>query len=262
MNRLHTPSVASVVALVAALAFAALSRPAASAGKIRALIVTGQNNHNWQATTPHLRKFLEATGRFAVDVTEDPGTFLADRDRMIAYDVYVLNYNGKRWGDAADANFLDAVRGGKGVSVIHAANNAFSGWADYDRIIGIGWRAGAGHGAYHPFGVKFVVKDHPITRGLADLENHPDELYHNLAITPGEPMTILATAFSDKAKGGTGKDEPMALVKTYGKGRVFHTPLGHDLRAMQDPGFMLLTARGTEWAAAAKVTVDKAPVVP
>jgi type 1 glutamine amidotransferase len=70
-------------------------------------------------------------------------------------------------------------------------------------------------------------------------------------------MTILATAFSDKAKGGTGKDEPMALVKSYGKGRVFHTPMGHDLRAMKDPSFMLLTARGTEWAATGKVTVKE-----
>jgi len=251
----------SLLLVLAAAALAPLSLPhAESAPKPRrVLLITGENNHNWRETSPHLDQFLEATGRFTVDVTDAPATFLADRDRMWQYDVYLLNYNGKRWGPDADANFLEAVRSGKGVSVIHAANNAFSGWAEYDKIIGIGWRAGAGHGAYHEFPVKFVVKDHPITKGLPDMTQHPDELYHRLAVTPGEEMTILATAFADPAKGGTGKDEPMALVKTYGRGRVFHTPMGHDLRAMQDPAFMLLVARGTEWAATGKVTIKRLP---
>ncbi len=237
-------------------------RPATGAPrKLWALLVTGQNNHNWRLTSPHIEKFLEATGRFEVNTTEDPGTYLADKKNLAGYDVIVLNYNGPRWGAAADANFLEAVRNGKGVSVIHAANNAFSGWADYDRIIGIGWRQGAGHGAYHEFDVNYVVTDHPITRGLPDMKAHPDELYHRLTVTPDEPMTILATAFSDKSTGGTGAAEPMALVKTFGQGRVFHTPLGHDLRAMQDPQFMLLAARGTEWAATGKVTVTSIPSV-
>lgn len=231
-------------------------RPANSAPrKLWALLVSGQNNHNWKLTTPHIEKFLESTGRFEVHTTEDPATYMADARNLKHYDVIVLNYNGARWGKPAEDNFLAAVNAGTGVSVIHAANNAFSGWADYDKIIGIGWRQGAGHGAYHKFDVKYLVKDHPITQGLSDIKAHPDELYHRLAVTPNEPMTILATAFSDTATGGTGKDEPMALVKSYGKGRVFHTPLGHDLPAMEDPHFMTLTARGTEWAATGKVTI-------
>jgi type 1 glutamine amidotransferase len=232
------------------------SRPSSSAPKkIRVLMLTGQNNHNWKETSPHLEQFLEATGRFDVETTEDPATTLADRDKLKKVDVFLLNYNGKRWGEPAETNFLDAVRSGTGVSVIHAANNAFPGWTEYEKLVGITWRATAGHGPYHEFPVKYQVKDHAITKGLSDLASHPDELYHGLTPAPNEPMTILATAFSDKTKGGTGKDEPMALVKSYGKARVFHTPMGHDLRAMRDPDFMLLTARGTEWAAKGKVTI-------
>jgi type 1 glutamine amidotransferase len=223
--------------------------------RLWALLVSGQNNHNWRETTPHIEKFLESTGRFEVITTEDPGTYMADAKNLKYFNVIVLNYNGSRWGAAADTNFLAAVREGTGVSVIHAANNAFSGWAEYDKIIGIGWRQTAGHGAYHSFDVKYNVKDHPITRGLTDMKAHPDELYHRLTVTPNEPMTVLATAMSSTASGGTGADEPMALVKSYGKGRVFHTPLGHDLNAMQDPQFMTLTARGTEWAATGEVTI-------
>jgi len=264
MHPVARRTVARFIALTSLLMLACLASGAAGPAraqenKIQALLISGQNNHNWKETTPHIERFLEGSGRFQVDVTDDPAAYLTEAERLKKYDVFVLNYNGQRWGAAAEANFLAAVRAGTGVTVIHAANNAFPGWTEYEKLVGLLWRAGAGHGAYHEFAVKFTVKDHPITQGLPDMERHPDELYHNLTGPAEEPMTVLATAFSDKAKGGTGKDEPMALVKSYGKGRVFHTPLGHDLRAMQDPAFMLLTARGTEWAATGKVTLKKAP---
>lgn len=247
-----------LVATALAALLVPLARPVGGApAKIKVLLITGENNHNWRETTPHLKQFLEAADRFTVEVTETPATGLADRARLNGYDVFLLNYNGKRWGEPAETNFLEAVRAGKGVSVIHAANNAFPGWTEYEKMIGIAWRQNAGHGPYHEFPVKFTLKDHPVTQGLADLARHPDELYHRLTPAPDEPMTILAVAYSEV----TSKEEPMALVKTYGKGRVFHTPMGHDLRAMKDPGFMLLTARGTEWAATGKVTIKTPPEV-
>ena len=39
--------------------------------KLQALIITGQNGHDWKGTTPLLRKALEDTGRFEVRVTEE-----------------------------------------------------------------------------------------------------------------------------------------------------------------------------------------------
>lgn len=253
--------------LLALLAPAALVLPGqrAAAGapeKVRVLIVTGENNHNWKETTPHLEALLEATGRFTVTVTASPSTYLADTAHMDSHDVFLLHYNGPRWGQAAETNFLNSVRAGKGVSVLHAANNAFPGWTEYEKLVGITWRSTAGHGPYREFPVKYIVKNHPVTKGLKDMASHPDELYHRLTPAPNEPFTVLATAFADTDKGGSGQDEPMALVKTYGNGRVFHTALGHDLRSMKDPAFMLLLARGTHWAATGKAGVKKAPRLP
>ena len=37
-------------------------------GKTRVVIIDGQNNHQWQLTTPIMKKALEDTGRFTVDV--------------------------------------------------------------------------------------------------------------------------------------------------------------------------------------------------
>jgi type 1 glutamine amidotransferase len=85
-----------------------------------------------------------------------------------------------------------------------------------------------------------------------------DELYSRMR-GPGENMTVLGTAFSDPANQGTGHDEPMLIALTYGKGRIFHTMLGHDVAAMQCVGFITTLARGAEWAATGKVT-QKVPV--
>jgi type 1 glutamine amidotransferase len=88
-----------------------------------------------------------------------------------------------------------------------------------------------------------------------------DELYAALR-GPGENMTVLATSYSDPANKGTGHDEPMAVVVSYGKGRVFHTTLGHDAAALSCVGFMTLFQRGTEWAATGKVTQKVPPSFP
>jgi type 1 glutamine amidotransferase len=92
-----------------------------------------------------------------------------------------------------------------------------------------------------------VDPDHPVTRGLSDFEAD-DELYTCLAGTP--PIRVLATARSKV----TGKDEPMAFVLNYGRGRVFHSPLGHDVKALTRPGVAPLFRRATAWTAGLSAT--------
>src|SRR5262245_56016145 len=110
---------------------AALPLPAQNEA-LPVLLVSGQNNHDWKWTTPELKQALEETSRFAVTVTENPAKDLADAAALSRAKVIVLNYNGDRWGEAAERVFLAAVQGGTGVVVVHAANNAFKGWTEYE----------------------------------------------------------------------------------------------------------------------------------
>ena len=68
---------------------------------------------------------------------------------------------------------------------------------------------------------------------------------------PIQNVKLLATAYSK----GTKAHEPMIWTVAYGQGRVFHTPMGHDVNAMKCIGFATTLLRGTEWAATGKVTI-------
>jgi type 1 glutamine amidotransferase len=260
-------SLAAIPAVVA-LSLTGLA-PAAQAQEpepIRTLILTGHNNHNWKFTSRLYKETLEATGRFAVEIIDDPAKALADSASISEVQLFFLDYNDyhqpRRWGDAAEKNFLEAVTQGAGVVSVHSANNAFKGWVEYETMLGLLWREGTGHGPFHRFDITFTDRDHPITRGLPDITDHPDELYHALVNPQRVRYHRLASAHAALDRGGTGKDEPMALTLTYGKGRVFSTPLGHVWEgggaqkfSVCNPAFKILVARGSEWAATGMVTL-------
>ncbi len=227
--------------------------------KLRVLILTGENNHNWRATTPVLRQILEDTGRFTVHVTYRPERCTAEK--FARYDVLLSNFNSRqRWGEPAESALLDYVRGGGGCVIIHAANNAFPDWPEYDQLIGGGWRKGAGHGVRWSFPVEIVDREHPVTKGMPDFQNAVDELYHRLTMQPH--IRLLAHAFSDEEKRGTGNYEPQIWIVRYGEGRMFHNSLGHDVKTMSGVGFIVATQRGTEWAATGRVTIPIPPDYP
>ena len=256
--------------------------PLPGATKYKVMIVDGQNNHAWRETTPLIRRALASCGRFTVDVATSPekGADLSGfLPKFSDYDVVVSNYNGESWGAAAKAAFEEYVSEGGGFVSVHAADNAFPKWDAYNRMIGIGgwgsrdarwgpkvrfrggrivWDASPGraghHGQKHAFQVIVREPAHPITAGLPEKWMHAeDELYDSLR-GPVENLTVLATAYSDPATGGSGEHEPVLMTIEYGNGRVFHTTLGHDEIAMGCAGFLTTLQRGTEWAASGKVT--------
>ena len=248
---------------------AAPAKPPSTVGEgklISAVVLTGHNNHNWAFTSRLHAETLRATGRFSVEVCDDPAEMLADAAKAGQYQLFVLDYNDahqpKRWGDKAEANFVKAVRGGAGVVSIHAANNAFDGWAEYEQMLGLLWRKGAGHGKYHTFDVNISSEPHPITQGLTTFAAQNDELYHGLSNPRRTGVVTLATALSDKANGGIGTTEPMLMTTSFGQGRIVSTTLGHvwegdqaTKQSVLSPAFRSMLARSAEWAATGAVTL-------
>ncbi len=257
-------------ALVPALLLAGVATAAEQPLKV--LFLSGFNNHDWRSTAPVIREILERAGRFEVRLTEEPAGLNAQI--LAQYDVVVSDYNGPRWTGAAEEALESFVRSGKGLVIIHAASYAFGTmevlgermtrtgrfeppWPQYAEMVGASWSAEAprtGHGRRHVFRVKFTDREHPIARGMEESFLISDELYHNFRMKPH--ARILATAYDDPKMNGTGKEEPILWTVEHGKGRVFHTALGHDTSAMQAPGFAATLARGTEWAATGKVTLS------
>ncbi|MFM7136879.1 MAG: ThuA domain-containing protein [Planctomycetota bacterium] len=275
----------AVRSLLAAVLFHAAWSSSGSAAEPphRGLIVDGQNNHGcWPTTTPMMRKYLEDTGLFRVDVVthapegEDPAFQPAFAD----YDVVVSNFGhgAAEWPAATKAAFEAYVREGGGFVAVHAADNSFPKWPAYNEMIGLGgWGGrnesngpyvyfdeagklvrdttpgpGGSHGPQHEFPIVVRDGDHPVTRGMpASWMHAKDELYDSLR-GPAENMAVLATAWSPTTK----RHEPMIMTIDYGKGRVFHTPMGHETYSMECAGFITTFQRGCEWAATGKVTQE------
>jgi len=257
-----------------------------AASPLRVMILDGESAgpyHAWQLTTPVLRRQLEETGLFQVDVVTVPAPgadFSAFDPQFTRYRAVIFNYDApdERWSRNLQASFEDYVRAGGGVVIVHAADNAFPGWRAFNEMTGLGgWRNRGGEaGPYWYFSGDRLVSDsapgvagshgrripfqlslraeHPITHGLPKTWMHQgDELYARLR-GPGRNMTVLATAHSDPANAGSGHDEPQLMVLRYGKGRIFHTTLGHNVAAMSSVDFIVTFQRGAEWAATGKVT--------
>lgn len=265
---------------------------ASAADRITVLIVDGQNNHDWENTTPYLRRMLEETDRFRVFVATTPPRGATPeqwngfRPQFADYDVVLSNYNGETWPEQQRQAFVQFVIEGGGVVNVHAANNPFPDWPEFNEMIGLAWRPaeagdritvkadgelvrtpagegpGAGHGQQHAYPV--VIRDHrhPVVAGLPREWLHPqDELYHGQR-GPAANMSLLATAWSDPRTGGTGAHEPMVWWVPYGEGRVFTTVLGHVGRGqpqeswpMRCRGFQSIMTRACEWVATGDVSL-------
>lgn len=239
--------------------------------RVKVLMLTGEIDapyHDWRASAPFLRHALENTGRFEVKIDEEVRGMTAAS--LSPYDVLLLNYNGPRWGAGTERAIEDFVRSGKGFISFHGVTygqfygmvfdkrwtlpDGARGWTAYADLVGATWEpAKIGHSARHAFPVRWVDRDHPIAAGVEETFLANDELYHRLDLRPG--AHVLAAAFSDPKKGGTGRDEPIVWVGNFGQGRTAHTTLGHDLSAMSQPGFVTTLARAAEWAATGSVTL-------
>jgi type 1 glutamine amidotransferase len=235
----------ALLVLTASLCAAPAAESPAPQAPLRVLLVTGVDypGHLWKQTAPVLREVLQQDKRLEVRVVDDPG-FLAN-DEIFQYQVIFVhfkNYDPVKNEKQAQENLTKFVKQGGGLVFFHFACGAFEQWPEFLQLAGRVWdKKKRGHDPHGEFTVKIVDPEHPVTRGMKDFST-VDELYTCLG---GEhPIHVLAVSKSKV----DGLDYPMAFVFACGQGRVFHSPLGHDVRAIQQPGVIELMQRACLWA--------------
>ncbi len=290
--------------------------------KLKALIIDGENSHGvWPKTTMMMKGYLEETGLFDVDIERTIYTWqgphhnvknVEDVKELLtlypitsnkthiavdapkadpnyspdfkAYDVVISNFGWKAsyWNETTKKNFESYMKNGGGFVVIHAANNSWGEWTEFNKMTAIGgWDnrneksgpyiyydtlgeiqrdttkgKGGDHAAQREFILNTQEPEHPIMKGLPESWMHAKDELYQLLRGPAENVTILATGFSNVGDKATNRHEPLLMTVDYGKGRTFHSTLGHMDYSMECVGFITTFQRGVEWAATGKVTQD------
>jgi type 1 glutamine amidotransferase len=239
--------------------FAGLTVPPALAQKkapqgLKVLLLSGgqRQHHGYREQALYLASALEDTGRYEVTIDEDAAVLLTPA--MSRYDMIIVTADRRddehKFSAAEQQALLDWVKAGHGYVSIHAADNAAKDWLPEWREMlgGIFSHVGLPDGKVQKgtYRIKIADAAHPITRGLSDFDLK-DELYYYMQMQQG--VEALATT---EHRGGTW---PVAWTRTYGKGRVFHTPLGHrdfgpdKQDPLRDPNLTRLVSQGVDWVA-------------
>ncbi|MFI3321005.1 MAG: ThuA domain-containing protein [Rikenellaceae bacterium] len=267
--------------LLLILTFAISISASLAAKPIKAMIITGQNNHYWKVSSKAISNLLTEDG-YEVEIAtspkagEDMSNFCPD---FKGYKLVVVDYFGDSWCDKLKTEFIKYVKSGKGVVIYHAANNAFSDWDEYESVIALGgwgdrgkeskgyyteWKNGklekyeasdrvGHHGARHDYTLKCRNLSHPaVDKTLkAGILQPSDELYDSMK-GKANIKDVLYTAYSDPKKGGTGKEEVLIFTVDFGRAKIFHTMIGHAMATIeQSPALNSETFKKTFLAGAA-----------
>ena len=236
--------------------------------QIKVLIIDGQNNHAvWPKSTIMMKQYLEETGKFTVDIERTKYTWRAMKEEAYLplagvgeredleepkadpdfapefenYDVVISNLGNHAadWPKKTQKAFEKYMNNGGGFVSVHAADNSFRDWEEYNKMIGIGgWggrkpddgpyvyytndgelvrdhakEGGTGkHGSRAEYPVTIRVKDHPITKGMPDTWMSAVDECYALLRGPAENMTILATGKDQTEKEPTDRHEPSLMA--------------------------------------------------
>ncbi len=241
-----------------------------------------RSKYIWGQDEKQLEPFA-IPGMAGTEAVKKPQTDSSFSPDFKKYDLVICNFGwgAAPWTEATQKNFEKFIKKGGGLVVVHAADNCFPKWPAYNEMIGLGgWGDrtekdgpyvyfddagvlqrdmskgnGGSHGPQREYQVQIRKAGHPITAGLPTKWLHTkDELYDRLR-GPAVNMEILASAYAGKEDKGSGRHEPVLMTIKYGKGKIFHTVMGHMDYSVECIGFMTTYLRGAEWAAKGKVTI-------
>jgi uncharacterized protein len=234
--------VAAVCTLVLAVTGSAY---AADTPQLKAFWVTGGCCHDYPKNAPLLQKKMQQYANVGFKTLmcnrEADMAPLKDRDYAKDYDVvvYDLCFADEKNKELI-GNIVRTIHDGKPAVIVHCSLHTFRAidWDDWREAMGL---TSTAHDGCRALSTKKSV-DHPIIKFWpSDWKTPGDELYQNIKFWPN--ATALLTAYSVESK----KDHVVAWVNHYGKGQVFGTTLGHDMRTIGQDEYHHLLANGLLW---------------
>lgn len=196
-----------------------------------------------------LKQIGERSDAFDVTATQDCSAL--SRDGLRPYDAVVFYTTGELpISEAQKTAFLDFIKSGKGFVGIHSATDTFYKWPEYGELIG-------GYFDQHPWHQEVTVnvedQSHPATRHLERTFKITDEIYQFKDFSRSRVHVLLSlnansVDLNKPAVHRTDKDFALSWCRTYGKGRVFYTALGHRPEVWQDERFQQHVLGAVRWA--------------
>lgn len=203
--------------------------------KKNVLVIVGGQWHPFESCGSLLKGFVETTGRYAVEVTQDLNAL--KRDALGRFDAVMVYAQGGKLSKEQEAGLLGFVKGGGAFVGLHSATACWRENAAYIDMVGGEFKS---HGPVIEFPVTVAHGDSWITDRIVDFRV-TDEFYTLDKFDP-KTVNVLATAQWHNVQ------HPMMYTKPYGDGRVFYLALGHDERAFTHPAFQKLVVRGLDWS--------------
>ncbi|ODT71246.1 MAG: hypothetical protein ABS75_08140 [Pelagibacterium sp. SCN 63-23] len=209
-----------------------------------ALIVWG----GWDGHTPEqsariVGAMLEEHG-FAVDI--EPTTEAFADEGLSKYDLIVPAITMSRIEKEELTNLLAAVRNGTGLAGFHGLmTDSFRNEPDYQFMTGGQWVAHPGNIIDYTVNVK--AGSDPIVEGIADFPYRSEQYY--MHFDPSIEVLATTTFTGEYFDEIDGVVMPVVWKRRFGKGRVFHSTLGHVADEFQVPQMRTIFERGALWAA-------------
>jgi type 1 glutamine amidotransferase len=167
------------------------------------------------------------------------------------FDAVIFYTTGELDMDAQQkADLLAFVRDGKGFVGVHSATDTFYNWPEYGEMIG-------GYFDKHPwntFQAPIIVedRDHPTTSHLSKTMVVHDEIYQFKNYSRDKVRVLMRLDenkidLQNKNVVRTDKDFAVSWVKSYGKGRVFYSTLGHREEVYELPEVKQMYVEAIKW---------------
>lgn len=145
-----------------------------------------------------------------------------------------------------EKGLLKAVKRGVGVAGWHGGlGDSFRDNVDYQFMVGGQWVAHPG--GVIPYDVNITDTKDPVTRGLKDFHMKSEQYY--VHVDPNVKVLATTTFGKDHDFWIDGAVIPVVWKKSYGKGRVFYSSLGHVAKDFEVPEALEIMKRGIRWSA-------------